>query len=140
MFIVLKKAFDTINHILVSTLEQYGIRGTTLTWVKSYLKQQFVKIEQFQSECLNIVCGVPQGSVLGPKLLILYINGTCKVSSMLSILRLILFADDTNVLDSGENLHLLHSITSEFIKIKSWFMTFINNKQKCPDCIKFRGC
>ena len=60
-FIDLKKAFDTINHnILITKLEQYGIRGVVLNWVRSYLerRQQFVMMDGFKSECLDIVCGV----------------------------------------------------------------------------------
>ena len=71
VFIDIKKAFDTINHdILINKLERYGIRGIVLDWVKSYLsrRQQFVKLGNFCSSCLDIACDVPQGSVLGPKL------------------------------------------------------------------------
>ncbi len=72
--LTLKKHFCTINHqILINKLEQYGIRGLAPQWVQSYLRnrKQFVKMGDCQSECLNIVCGVPQGSVLGPKFFIL---------------------------------------------------------------------
>lgn len=74
---------------------------------------------EYQSRCLDIVCGVPQESVLGPKLFIIYINDICNVSQ---ILKFILFADDTNIFGSDENLQQhLDTITSEFIKIKYWF-------------------
>ena len=108
-FIDLKKAFDTINHnILITKLEQYGIRGVVLNWVRSYLerRQQFVMMDGFKSECLDIVCGVPQVSVLGPMLFNMYINDICNVSKSL---KFILFADDTNILVSGENLQQLLS-------------------------------
>ena len=72
-----------------------------------------------ESDCLEIVCGVPQGSVLGPVLFNLYINGICKVSSAL---KFVLFADDTNILVSGENLQQLLSIIAlEISKLKKWF-------------------
>lgn len=76
VFMNLKKAFDTLNYnILFNKLEKYGIRGLVLGWIKSYLKgqQQFVQLGNNFSKYLDITCGVPQGSVLGPKLFILYL-------------------------------------------------------------------
>lgn len=121
VFVDLSKAFDTINHeILFNKLEKYGIRGVALQWLKSYLqnRQQFVKMGAQESECLDIVCGLPQGSVLGPKLFNIYINDIVRTSK---ILKFILFADDTNIIGNGENLQeLLRTITQEFINIKAW--------------------
>ena len=71
VFIDLKKAFDTVNHtLLIDKLEYYGIRGIAQEWLKSYLKdrKQFVQIDECASKLLNVTCGVPQGSILGPKL------------------------------------------------------------------------
>ena len=122
VFIDLKKAFDTIDHgILLRKLYHYGLRGVSNDWIKSYLqsKKQYVKIYYCESDPMNVVCGVPQGSILGPKLFILYINDMCNVSSLL---KFILFADDTNIFCSGYDLQELSTLfTNELKKLKDWF-------------------
>ena len=122
IFIDLRKAFDTINHnILINKLEKIGIRGMAIDWIKSYLdrRKQFVKLGNHSSNCFDIACGVPQGSVLGPKLFLLYINDICQVSRLLSM---VLFADDTNVFCSGDDLDTLQkNINEELYKLKLWF-------------------
>ena len=89
VFIDLKKAFDTVDHQLVPTVQKkiefYGIRfrGVALDWITSYLanRSQFVSIiDGIHSRLSHVSCRVPQGSVLGPKLFILYINDLCNVS------------------------------------------------------------
>ena len=122
VFIDLKKAFDTIDHgLLLKKMERYGIRGTALEWLHSYItnRQQFVQIGNSKSLNLSITCGVPQGSVLGPKLFILYINDIFKVSN---ILKLVVFADDTNIFCSGDDLNqIMKVLKSELSKLKQWF-------------------
>lgn len=122
VFIDLKKAFDTLNHdILLSKLSWYGMRGMALNWLRSYLhnRKQYVQLTDVKSELMEIKCGVPQGSILGPKLFLLYINDICDVSKLLQF---VLFADDTNFFSSGNNIQkLVESIEYEMTKLKKWF-------------------
>ena len=122
VFIDLKKAFDTVDHnILVKKLEHYGIRGLANNWVCSYLenRRQYVCINDSNSECLDVKCGVPQGSILGPALFILYVNDMCNVSKSL---KYILFADDTNLFYAGKDLDEVCKIISRELNILHiWF-------------------
>lgn len=96
-------------------MEHYGIRGVTQNWLGSYLsnKFQYVKINNTESQLRRVACGVPQGSVLGPNLFILYLNYICKVSITL---KFVTFADDTNVFCSGNVIkELLKTAERELI-------------------------
>ena len=78
VFLDLSKAFDTMDHeILLQKLYQYGFRGPSLTWIRNYLEDrgQFVIYNNAKSQTQKIKCGVPQGSILGPLLFLLYMNG-----------------------------------------------------------------
>ena len=97
------------------------LRGISNRGIESYLsnRQQFVSLEDCESDFQTVLCGVPQGSILGPKLFILYINDICNVSKILSF---ILFADDTNIFCSNNDLvQLCKTITCELSKLNTWF-------------------
>ena len=113
VFIDLKKAFDTVDHtLLIKKLKYYGVRGICSKFLDSYLRdrKQYVTYSNHVSSEQTIKCGVPQGSILGPLLFILYINDMYRISE---ILRFIIFAD-TNIFCLGDDpIDLINTVNSE---------------------------
>ena len=122
IFIDLKKAFDTVKHdVLLDKLEHYGIRGITLKWFKSYLenRKQFVTTNHTESDTYNLMdFGVPQGSVLGPLLFLIFIND---MQNSLSDIIIKLFADDTNCFISVYNFsEVAKTVKNELNSLMKW--------------------
>ena len=121
-FIDFSKAFDRIDHqILLHKLYLYGIRGTPLTLITSYLKHRSFFVSH--NNCISqhkIIdgLGIPQGSVLGPLLFLIYIND---LPQYLSDSNTVLFADDTTIYQSHENLNILHAnMNTSLQKLNHW--------------------
>ena len=123
IFLDLSKAFDTLNYdILIQKLKYYGIADISLTWFKSYIlnRNQFVTFKHCKSETLETQTGVPQGSILGPLLFIIYTNDIVNVSNYFEP---IIYADDTSLINTSLNLNKTEDIATlnnEFNKIYQW--------------------
>ena len=117
VFADLSKAFHSFDHqILLKKIEYYGIAGNNLRWFENYLKdrKQYISLKHNSIKKATVTCGVPQGSILGSLLFLLYVNGLRHASKVLNP---IMFADDTN-------FFFLHSDTNIlFLKMnKEWRM------------------
>ena len=109
--------YKRLNHrILLSKLQHYGIRGCAPEWFKSYLshRKQYVSVNGSNSSVLSITCGVPQGSVLGPLLFLIYINDLPNDSKKLTFY---LFADDTNIYYESKNLSYLAKVVNKELRL-----------------------
>ena len=136
MYIDLSKAFDSLDHtVLLYKLEHYGVRSVPLIWFKNYLtnRRQFTSINGTKSNTLPLTCGVPQGSILGPLLFLIYANDVINTTKLL---RFILYADDTNILFSHKNETTLYNIVNnELINVCDWFKA--NRLQMNADKTKY---
>ena len=124
VFLDLRKTFDTVNHkILLEKLQHYGVRGMPFNWFQSYLtnRKQYVEVNGAPSDVLDVMYGVPQGSVLGPPLFLTFINDLPAVCKKL---KFYLFADDTNIYFESDSLDLLEkTMNKELKKVDKWLTT-----------------
>ena len=122
VFIDLSKAFDTVDHdILLTKLKFYGIHNMNHKWFRSYLtsRKQFIECDKTKTKTNIITCGVPQGSILGPLLFLIYVNDLNKSSN---ILNPIMSADDTNLFYSHNDIKtLFKTVNNELKNIHEWF-------------------
>ena len=155
VFVDLQKAFDTVDHqILLAKLNHYGICGVTNDWFKSYLsnRNQYVSINGFDSGLTSINCGIPQGSVLGPLLFLLYIND---LSQAIKFCKDHHFADDTNLLCLSNSIKKLNKLVNTDLKhLVNWLnankislnvkktemVIFKSNQKKFESDLKIKLC
>lgn len=134
IFCDLTKAFDLCpTDLILLKLEKYGIKGAELKWFSSYLndRKQFVQLGKSKSSLQDVMFGVPQGSILGPILFLLFFNDLPKST----LLYTLLFCDDTTLLASGPDLPtLIDFVNNELKKVSQWFranmMSLHPNKTK----------
>ena len=123
LLIDFSKAFDMVDHdILLSKLVHYGIRGNAYNWLKSYLcdRKQYVWINGKKSKVKDLLYGVPQGSILGPLLFIIYINDLPQISKLA---KFIMYADDANIIITGNNMS---EIAAQFNEIGNLLTSWVS--------------
>ena len=124
VFLDLKKAFDTVDHeLLLTKMNQYGIQGKSRDWFKSYLMNctQRCSVNGCLSDFTTLKCGVPQGTIPGPFLFLIYINDLLNCLSFSSPR---MYADDTHITYAGSDLHLIQSsISHDLEKLSKWLVS-----------------
>lgn len=140
IFVDFKKAFDTLSHhTLLIELEKIGCSDKMLQWLKSYLQNRFMAVQTlgYLSDMKTIESGVPQGSILGPLLYLIYVRSMKSIFKKCTIFQ---FADDTVVLTAHPDLgEALKTLESEFYTFQQWvhdFRLVINEKK--TNVIHFR--
>ena len=138
-FFDIAKCFDSLDHsILLLKLDKYGIRNNTLLWFKSYLSDstQATFVHNSLSPFLPIITGVPQGSILGPTLLLLFINDLPQYVRCCN-----LYADDCMVECSGNTVpDILVNLQSEVNKLSNWFKANKLSVSLTKSCSMLIGC
>ena len=121
VFLDISKTFGTVDHsILLKKMHKYSIQGLALRWFEDYLhnRKQFVTYNSYTSNYELIKCGVPQGSMLGPLLFLLYINYLSSVSEGCFS---VLFADDTNMFIAGRNVNeMCNQMNADLFRVQEW--------------------
>ncbi len=121
IFLDLKKAFDTVDHqILLKKLHMYGVSPRCIEWFKSYLtgRKQVTVVQGTKSSPLDVACGVPQGSILGPLLFIIYIND---MAEYLDQCQVSLYADDTAMYyGCRSQVDLMLTLRIELSTVSEW--------------------
>ena len=113
IFIDLSKEFNTINYNnLLEKLKAYGIQSENLKWFKSYLsnRKQFISYNHSKTEMKTVKCGVPQGSILGPLFLLIFVND---LNNLTKVLDSVLFADNTNLFCSDSDIRAVFEIANQ---------------------------
>jgi len=140
IFCNLQKAFDCINHdILLTKIEFYGVSGKANNLIKSYLQDRYQRVlidldsRKYHSKWESVTDGVPQGSILGPLLYLLYINGIPNVVSDTGIP--VLFADDISLIITNSDRQMFEKhINTVILQLNKWFksnLLLLNLEKTC---------
>ena len=121
VFLDLKKAFDTVDHgILPHKLYLYGIKGVAFNWFRSYSsnRKQYCQVNDHLSNPLEMICGIPQGSILGPLLFLIYVND---LPNCLKYTKCNMFADDTQIDASSNNIEsIANTLNADLANVSDW--------------------